>query len=387
MSVRQVLNTTVPLSTPPQIFDVLIIGGGLSGLFVGQGLERLQANWRLLEARPTLGGRLLNDAYSQQIDMGGAWLWPEHQPHVRQFLADNSNSIQTFDQPDDPSSTRLRGGTVQLIHTITKNLTQERILLNSPVTHCKLESLHDGNNTTSSQDVVVQVKTSNNETFCARAVVFAVPPKLISKHITFDPPLSESKQAAMAASHTWMVGVTKVALVYASRFWDLNYSNSGLGSGGPAIQVYDSSTHDNTISALTFFAMVPPSSPALQDDALLANQVAQQMAQFWKYRGRPEFSKLADSYTRFYVQRWPTEKYISEDDRPTTIHPHPFPVPALSRPEWEGRLQFAGSETDLKSPGVIEGALGAANRVLSALQDIRTVQDSQCNSVSSKLQS
>ena len=63
---------------------------------------------------------------------------------------------------------------------------------------------------------------------------------------------------------------------------------------------------------------------------------------------------------------------ISEDDLPTTIHPHPTPVTTLSLPEWDGALHFCGSETDLHSPGIMEGAFGAAERVLRDLDGFST---------------
>jgi monoamine oxidase len=358
--------------SPPKLLDVLIVGGGLSGLIISQGVQRMHADWRLLEARPTLGGRLANDETFNQIDLGGAWIWPHQQPHMRDLA--ESLGVQTFPQPDDPSSTRIEGGAVQFVHKLAEQLPEDLLQLNSPVTSCRLETTNDS-------EKVVRVETAGQETFLARRVVFAVPPKLLSKHVTFDPPLSERKQAALKASQTWMVGVTKVALVYPSRFWDARSSNMGLGGlDGPAFQVYDSSTRDNNLSALTFFALVPPGTPEVTDDDGLAKQVAGQMAQVWKHLGRPLYAKQAANYTSHHVYRWPVESYISEDETPVRINPHPDPVRALSEPEWDGALQFAGSETDLGSPGVMEGAVGAAKRVLKSLESLLSVKAQQCSS-------
>ena len=379
------------MAQPRTILDVLIVGGGLSGLYVGHGLSRRQSGsatavrWKLLEASQRLGGRLFN-ASGTDIDMGGAWIWPEHQPHVKELT--HELGLAAFQQPDDSSSTRIEGGAVEFIEKLSQPFLEsdntcggpggengeheKRIHMNSPVTACKL--LKKEENDDSSPRVVVQVETANGETYLSRKVVFAVPPKLLSESVTFDPPLSQSKQAAMSSSRTWMAGVTKVALVYPQRFWDLGRSSSNMGfpSGiGPAFQVYDSSTRDNTTTALTFFAHVPPDSPAAQidNDALLAQQVAHQMATVWRdYLNLPEYAAQAHTYDRFHVHRWPAEAYISgSDTRPDRIHPHPMPVPALSAPEWNGVLLFAGTETDRSSPGVMEGAIGAAKRVLQSL--------------------
>lgn len=369
----------ITLSNPMKLLDVIVIGGGLSGVLVSHGLQQQQLqttqqssplDWKLLEARPVLGGRLANDAAGRQIDMGGAWIWPAHQPRVRKLV--RQLDIPTFVQPDDPSSTRIEGGAVRLVEQLAQDLPSERMQLNTAVQSCTLLHRQDTNDRHDANDAspIVQVQTTANETFFARRVVWAVPPRLLHEHVKFDPPLSPLKRQALAEAHTWMAGVTKVALVYGSRFWSLRASNMGLPSHlGPAFQVYDSSNRDNTVSALTFFALAKDN---VDDDAALAKQVADQMANVWNYLGEKEAALKAHSFTEHFVQRWPQQAYISEDPRPTHIHPHPAPEPALSTTEWGGLLHFAGSEMDSLSPGVMEGAIGAAQRVLQALKDTWT---------------
>ena len=72
-------------------------------------------------------------------------------------------------------------------------------------------------------------------------------------------------------------------------------------------------------------------------------------------------------FDEFHVKRWPNEQHISEEANPRGINPHPQPVPILAKSEWAGRLLFAGTETDLSSPGVMEGAVGAAKRAFQEL--------------------
>jgi monoamine oxidase len=373
------------------LLDILIIGGGLSGMMVANQIHRTlppTTKWKLLEARPVLGGRLANcDTSNEAIDMGGAWIWPNHQPFMRKLAADKDNNITTFRQIDDPSSTRVEGGAVQFVHALEKNLPAKNIILNSPVTKCSfLSSLKeadvhvgvDGESVTTDEEPSIQVITTTSSgdstettTYLARRVVIAAPPKLVSDHIEFSPPLSKEKEQAMASSHTWMAGVTKISLVYPKRFWGTDASNMGFPSGkGPAFQVYDASPNNNSVAALTFFAMVPPSNKqAISDDEALASQVSTQLADVWNYYRLP-YAAQAKSYTKVLVKRWPLEKYVSEDTSPTQIHPHPQPVRALSQKEWKDNLFFAGSETDQTSPGVMEGAVGAAMRVVYELQAI-----------------
>ena len=202
----------------------------------------------------------------------------------------------------------------------------------------------------------------------ARRVVFAAPPRLLSQRVTFSPPLSPRRRAAMDASRTWMAGVTKVALVYPKRFWPLGQlSNSGLPQRGlsqPAFQVYDGSVSDKE-PALTFFTLARGNDAA--DDARLASMCADQLAQLYAAMGRADLAAQLASFEKFAIKRWPLDPGISDDPAPDTIHPHPHPVPALSAPDWDGLLLFAGTESDRQSPGVMEGAVGAGRRVLAEL--------------------
>ena len=359
-----------------KILDVLIVGGGLSGMMVAHEIQRTLPSsvvWKLLEARDVLGGRLVNDNKGNRIDLGGAWVWPSHQPKIKAVL--KQLKIPSFPQPDDDSSTRIDGGAVEIVHALAKDLPKDRILTNSPVIKCSLLPASsilssDDEQGRSNDTNLIEVNTTNdNESFLARRVVLAAPPRLLHKHVQFEPQISQAKREALETSHTWMAGVTKVALVYQTRFWDSTVSNIGLPTHlGPAFQVYDSSTKDGSVTALTFFALVPPHSPANRDGKTLGNQVAKQIASVWDYFGRSDLSRKSQSYTDVHVQSWPTEKYISEDSEPSQIHPHPYPVRALSSDEWDGTLLFAGSESDLQAPGVMEGAVGAALRVVETLK-------------------
>jgi protoporphyrinogen oxidase len=78
------------MTSPPEtsIVDIIIVGGGLSGLRIAYGIqERLPlVDWKLLEATYTLGRRLRNDTIFDQIDLGGTWIWPAFQPSIRDLV-------------------------------------------------------------------------------------------------------------------------------------------------------------------------------------------------------------------------------------------------------------------------------------------------------------
>jgi hypothetical protein len=78
-------------------------------------------------------------------------------------------------------------------------------------------------------------------------------------------------------------------------------------------------------------------------------------------------------YDSFQVQRWPSEKYISDDANPSTIHPHPRGKQGLGGSEWQGQLLFAGSECSQKGgSGLMNGAVLAANDMLEKLYQPQT---------------
>ena len=87
-------------------------------------------------------------------------------------------------------------------------------------------------------------------------------------------------------------------------------------------------------------------------------------------------AEQAHSYKSYHVLSWPKEIYLSEVDKPERINPHPSPVAALMSTDWNGILHFAGSEADARSPGVMEGAIGAAYRVLDEMKQLLTDKSS-----------
>ena len=114
-----------------EVFDTVVVGGGLSGLVLANSLPA-GTSWVLLEASPRFGGRLRNSETG--IDMGAAWVWPAQQPHMRELI--RSLGLKTFEQPDDGSSTRVVGGAVEFAQTLVLRLDPASLRLNWAVESC-----------------------------------------------------------------------------------------------------------------------------------------------------------------------------------------------------------------------------------------------------------
>ena len=288
----------------------------------------------------------------------------------------DSLGIGTFLQPGDSSSIRIVGGAAEIVKRIVDELCAKssddddpheedahRIETKFPLVACRRIS-----------ESLVSVELASGRVLHAKHVCFACPPKLIiDLHtIQFCPSLPSTKSRAMASSQTWMAGVTKVALVYHSPpFWPIYESNGGFqpGDNKPAFQFYDASSEDGSVCALTFFTLASLSN-AENDDAKLARDCAEQMCSSLSNSSLRNFPNIVPNirgYDEIHVKRWPQEKYISEDANPAGITPHPEPDLELAKPEWNGMLLFPGTETDLVSPGVMEGAVNSAVRVTNEL--------------------
>jgi hypothetical protein len=212
----------------------------------------------------------------------------------------------------------------------------------------------------------------------------------------------------------------QVALLFPERFWPLGAAAVGLPNGGspsrPAFQCYDgggalpvtrpsssgSGGGDNA-GCITFFALAQDEANAAgagavaaTADGALAKRCAAQLASAWASHGlQAQAARLTAAVDAavesaavatassgggeggggaavgggsgacaFAVQRWPAEPFVADDPAPTELHAHPQPVRALGAAAWDGTLLFAGTEADARSPGVMEGAVGAAKAAL-----------------------
>ncbi|MEP6433457.1 MAG: FAD-dependent oxidoreductase, partial [Lentilitoribacter sp.] len=232
--------------------DILIIGGGLSGLFLALQLEKKGIDYQLVEARSRFGGRIyspVTDDGKFSFDMGPAWFWPG-QPRMAKLL--DEMDIPFFDQAargnlvfEDPTghirrdldmatmagAHRVKGGLERVISALVSHLSQDRLHLSSRVS--KIQLLNDSARVTLKGD---------HTDIIAQKVVLCLPPRLIEQNIAFSPVLPDQAIYQMQRCPTWMAAHAKFIAVYKTPFWrDMGLSGDAISHKGPMMELHDAS--------------------------------------------------------------------------------------------------------------------------------------------------
>src|SRR5690348_3052545 len=134
---------------------IVIVGGGLSGLYAARLLAERGTDFLLLESRAQLGGRILSRGGH---DLGPTWFWPDMQPRMARLaealgleafaqhaagdvLFERGPGLKTERYPgfgQMASSFRIKGGIGALVETLAAPLPQDRIRTGMHVTAARL---------------------------------------------------------------------------------------------------------------------------------------------------------------------------------------------------------------------------------------------------------
>jgi monoamine oxidase len=349
--------------------DVLIVGGGLSGLSLAAQLNAAGRDYLLVEASDRLGGRICSQKVGDDsYDLGPSWIWPG-QLRVADLIA--ALGLRVFDQhasgrlvvqETDGSvrrdldfatmagSLRLDGGMIGLIEGLAARLPSDRIRTSHRVTH--LERTPDGVRATIVGETNIEVD--------AQHVALALPPRLAASAVVFAPTLSPDQMSAMRQVPTWMAGHAKVLAVYDRPFWrDAGLSGDGMSRRGPLIEIHDASPCSGRAGALFGFVGISAADRLGQSDKLLAAAVDQLATMYGPEAGSP---------TDVLFRDWATAPLTATtDDRvPLTHHPVYGTAHELLA-LWDGRLHLASTEMAATDGGLLEGALVAATAALGTI--------------------
>lgn len=346
--------------------EVIVLGAGLCGLATALLLHEQGKSVHLLEARLTPGGRIRsvveNDTGKYLADLGPTWVWPTFQPLVRSWIEklkldvfpqyDAGHAILDYG-PDEPVRTgfipiqdgnmRVSGGSQALIDAIIDRLPAEMVTFNFPakfVDVCK-------------NTVTVGSKT---KTLSANHLVVAMPPRIALNTIEWAQELPGELHTAMNMMPTWMAPHAKVVAIYESPFWRAQGLSGHISSRtGPVVECHDHCSSDGKVAALWGFIGWPHHQRITMGEELEL-QVRLQLKRCFG-EGNPE--PLA-----IHIEEWSRDPFVTSPEDLSNVMHHPQVGPHILRqPHLNGRLFFAGSETAETSPGLIEGAFDAAERV------------------------
>lgn len=358
---------------------VVIIGGGLSGLYAACLLE--QAGLRdyvLLEAKETLGGRILplrdeggGEVSASGFDLGPTWFWPSIQPRFARLVA--ALGLRTFahyaegdllvERPGDgaprrvigyseQSGERVLGGMHALIEALAARITTSRVRTGEHVRALRIAGDH----------VVVESENRVGATtnWRAQTILMALPPRLADATLQFDPALPRELATAWRGTATWMAPHAKYVAVYDTAFWRARgLSGAARSARGPLAEIHDASM-PGAQPALFGFLGVPANVRAgIADEVLRRHCRAQLVRLFGEEAAHPRAEGFKD---------WARDP-MTASAADLLGHPaHEAAPPSVAdHGPWKGRLTGMASEWSREFPGYLAGAVDAAERAVESL--------------------
>ncbi len=346
--------------------DILIIGGGLTGLTLAYLLRDSKLTVKIVEARARIGGRI-NTLYSDELpalEMGATWLGKKHTALVQLlkelkigiypqlmsdkaiYEADARSTAQLIPIPPNPDpSYRIEGGSSHLINSLASYLKEDQIDTNEVI-----QSIQ--------QIGPTFLVKSKEQTYQANFVISTLPPFLLKHTIEITPALPTDLLAVANQTHTWMGESIKVAIAYKTPFWrTTNGTGTIFSNAGPINEMYD---HSN--EALSRFGLKGFINGAYYT-ATKEQRLQVVIRQLQKY-----FGKQAMNYLSYEETVWRNEPFTFTSYQDYMM-PHQNNGHTIYRQSYlNGRFFVAGSETAAQYPGYMDGAVRSAYFIYQALQ-------------------
>ena len=344
---------------------ITIIGGGLSGLYAAYLLEQAGiTDYVLLEARNRLGGRIYSN---QGFDLGAAWIWPDINPELMQLLEKlelaafeqhesgniliekslNSTPIRLPKQFYATQSMRLVNGMDSLIQALKQQIPTHKIITDQQVLDLTIQA-------SGLVKITINSQTRKVSEYQAQHVLLALPPRLASHQLKFNPPLNPQVMAQWANTATWMAPHAKYLAVYLHAFWR-QHGLSGEASShvGPMGEIHDASMPDGQAALFGFFLVPYEVRQQLSEQELMAHCRAQLVRLF---------GELAAAPTREMIKDWSADPHTAtkSDWQQFAMSHSPAPPISSKNDAWENKLVGIGTEWSQESSGYLAGCIDAA---------------------------
>lgn len=352
-----------------QTADIIIAGGGLSGLYAAWLLERQGIrNYVILEAREAPGGRIRSFQSTELaggIDLGPTWYWPDFQPEldllIRELGLDsfpqheNGDMIierATGEEPlrlpgyvTTPASMRLQGGMSALIAALASGINADAVIAGIQVRRIR------------KCEQYVEVDCEDNDgvtnTWRAHHVLLAIPPRLAAENISFSPALPYALSDSWRSTATWMAPHAKYIALYDRPFWrEQGLSGEARSAIGVLGEIHDASMPGGAAALFGFFRLPPGVRSRMPDDVMRTHC----RAQMGRIFGPGASSPIAD-----VIQDWAREPFTATRlDLAAEAHHDKSPASFAADGDWSDCLTGIASEWSPQYPGYVAGAIEAA---------------------------
>lgn len=379
--------------------DVIIIGAGMAGLTAAAELNRRGSRVLCLEARNRVGGRAhshklpvtaqLGEATGVPVavDLGASWYWPGEDTVTKLV---NDLGVDTFDHytaGDALLQGAIPGQVPDGVHRLRGNMMggPSRRFTNGAQTLAEalretlpVGAVCTGTVVTALTDTGagVEVKATDGRTgsvdvYSAASAILAVPPALAVDSIDFSPGLDDELEDTARRTPVWMGGVVKAVATYAGSPWrERGLAGTAMSRKGPFTEFQDLSDVTGTSGRLFGFARSEVFQGA-EVDEIQSAFLHQLIAIFGDDAAHPTSVSVID---------WSREKFTSpqasRDDQRALLPSSPSSVsygqPVFTAGQWDGRLQWASTETDDLFGGHMEGACRAGLRAAAAVAGDRS---------------
>ncbi|MDD7913290.1 flavin monoamine oxidase family protein [Polaribacter ponticola] len=344
--------------------NILIIGAGISGLYLGYQLKNKGFSIKILEANNRIGGRIYTkENHKTKVELGATWLWRYNEELLKAckelkislfeqnmngdalYEATNTDLPQRFKVPKNQEiSYRIVGGTTTILDKMLENLSSDELQLNQKVV--KIDDSKEA----------IKVITEQSE-FTADIVISTIPPQLLINSVKFSSKLDTNLIQVANNTHTWMKDSIKFALVYKTPFWkDKNLSGVAFSNIGPIAEMYEHSNFENNHFALMGFL-----------NGRLINESKKQREAKIKEQLFKFFGEEGKNYLSYEEKIWNEDELLNFKNE-KLIPPHYNNGHEIYQQEYlKDKFIIAGSETSKKYGGYMEGAIYRGNQIVAQL--------------------